>query len=66
MRKFLILVLAAVLFASACQKTEENLPPAAEPEASAAAPEASSASSEAPSAQASPAAAPSAAGSAAP
>jgi len=40
MRKFLILVLAAVLFASACQKTEENLPPAAAPEASAAAPSA--------------------------
>jgi hypothetical protein len=40
MRKFLTVVLAAVLFASACQKTEENLPPAAEPEASPAAPSA--------------------------
>ncbi len=49
MRKFLILAVAALLFASACQKTEENPPPAAAPEASA------------PAAPASPAAAPSAA-----
>lgn len=53
MRKLMILILATVLFASACQKTEENPPPAAEPEASAAAPQA-------------PPAAPSAAPSAAP
>lgn len=35
MRKLLVIALVALLFTSACQKTEENPPPAAEPEASA-------------------------------
>jgi hypothetical protein len=47
MRKILILAVATLIFTSACQKTEENPPPAAAPEASA------------PAAPASPAAAPS-------
>ncbi len=56
MRKLLMITLVALLFASACQKTEETPPPAAEPEASAPA-----ASAAAPAASASaPAAAPSA------
>jgi hypothetical protein len=62
MRKLLMITLVALLFASACQKTEETPPPAAEPEVSApAAPAAPAASAAAPEASASaPAAAPSA------
>ncbi len=42
MRKFLIISIAALVFASACQKSEEN-PPDAAPEVSAPAAEASAA-----------------------
>jgi uncharacterized lipoprotein YajG len=38
MRKILILAVAALLFVSACQKTEESPPPAAAPEAAPASP----------------------------
>ncbi len=57
MRKFLIICVAAFLFASACQKSEEG-PPAAAPEASAPAAEASAAPAAPASAEASPAASP--------
>lgn len=50
MRKLLMITLVALLFASACQKTEETPPPAAEPEAPAASAAAPAASASAPAA----------------
>jgi hypothetical protein len=48
MRKLLMITLVVLLFASACQKSEENPPSAAEPETSAPAAPAPAASAAAP------------------